>query len=234
MNILVCDDDQEIVEAIRIYLENEGYRVLKASDGVEALQVIEAQPVHLIIMDIMMPRMDGLRATLKIREEANIPIIMLSAKSEDTDKIIGLNMGADDYVTKPFNPLELIARVKSQLRRYTTLGSLETRSNVYQTGGLMIDDESKQVTVDGEEVRFTPVQYKILRLLTANAGRVFSIDEIYNNVWEENAYGADNTPTIAIYSPCLLILFSTAVTTQFSQRLSKKINIISNRSGFTV
>ena len=198
MNILVCDDDREIVEAIRIYLENEGYTVLKASDGLEALQIIESQPVHLIIMDIMMPHMDGLRATIKIREEASIPVIMLSAKAEDTDKIMGLNMGADDYMTKPFNPLELIARVKSQLRRYTTLGSLEFRDSVYQTGGLVIDDESKQVTVDGEEVRLTPVQYKILRLLTANAGRVFPIDEIYAKVWQEDAFGADNTVAVHI------------------------------------
>ena len=202
MNILVCDDDREIVEAIieaiRIYLENEGYTVLKASDGLEALQIIASQPVHLIIMDIMMPRLDGLRATIKIREEANIPVIMLSAKAEDTDKIMGLNMGADDYITKPFNPLELIARVKSQLRRYTTLGSLESRDSLFQTGGLVLDDESKQVTVDGQEVRLTPVQYKILRLLTANAGRVFSIDEIYTKVWQEDAYGADNTVAVHI------------------------------------
>ncbi|MEQ8202013.1 MAG: response regulator transcription factor [Syntrophomonadaceae bacterium] len=198
MNILVCDDDREIVEAIGIYLENEGYTVLKAGNGAEALRIIESQPLHLIIMDIMMPQMDGLRATIKIREDSNIPVIMLSAKSEDTDKIMGLNMGADDYITKPFNPLELIARVKSQLRRYTTLGSLETKSSLYKTGGLVIDDESKQVTVDGEEVRLTPVQYKILRLLAANAGRVFSIDEIYEKVWQENAYGADNTVAVHI------------------------------------
>jgi DNA-binding response OmpR family regulator len=198
MNILVCDDDKEIVEAIRIYLENEGYSVYKAYNGAEALQVLEAEPIHLIIMDIMMPQMDGLQATIKIRAEKNLPVIMLSAKSEDTDKIIGLNMGADDYITKPFNPLELIARVKSQLRRYTNLGSLETKSNIYQTGGLVIDDECKQVTVDGEEVKLTPVQYKILKLLTANAGRVYSIDEIYEKVWQEAAYGADNTVAVHI------------------------------------
>lgn len=198
MNILVCDDDKEICEAITIYLENEGYQVFKASNGLEALEVVEDKVIHLIIMDIMMPQMDGHRATMKIREDKNIPVIMLSAKSEDTDKILGLNMGADDYITKPFNPLELIARVKSQLRRYTTLGSLETKSNFYQTGGLIIDDESKQVTVDGDEVKLTPVQYKILKLLTANVGRVFSIDEIYEKVWKETAFSAENTVAVHI------------------------------------
>jgi DNA-binding response OmpR family regulator len=198
MNILVCDDDKEISEAIRIYLENEGYKVFKAFNGLEALNIIEEHQIQLVIMDIMMPEMDGLRATIKIREDKNIPVIMLSAKSEDTDKIIGLNMGADDYMTKPFNPLELIARVKSQLRRYTTLGSLETKSNVYKTGGLVIDDKSKLVTVDGDEVKLTPVQYKILKLLTANAGRVYSIDEIYEKVWQETAYSAENTVAVHI------------------------------------
>ena len=198
MNILVCDDDKEIVEAIKIYLSNEGYQVFKAYNGLEALTVLEEQEIHLIIMDIMMPQMDGLRATMKIREDKSIPIIMLSAKSEDTDKIIGLNMGADDYLTKPFNPLELIARVKSQLRRYTTLGSLVTKSNVYQTGGLVIDDEQKIITVDGEEVKLTPVQYKILKLLTANAGKVFSINEIYEKVWNEAAFCPENTVAVHI------------------------------------
>jgi len=198
MNILVCDDDKEISEAIRIYLVNEGYKVFKACNGIEALKVVAENEIHLVIMDVMMPQMDGLRATIKIREDKNIPVIMLSAKSEDTDKIIGLNMGADDYITKPFNPLELIARVKSQLRRYTTLGSLETKSNVYKTGGLVIDDESKLVTIDGDEVKLTPVQYKILKLLTANAGRVYSIDEIYEKVWKETAFSADNTVAVHI------------------------------------
>jgi DNA-binding response OmpR family regulator len=165
---------------------------------VEALQAVDENDIHLIIMDVMMPKMDGIRATMKIREEKSIPVIMLSAKSEDTDKIMGLTMGADDYVTKPFNPLELIARVKSQLRRYTTLGSMEIKSQVYRSGGLFIDDESKQVTVDGEEVKLTPVQYKILKLLTANAGRVFSIDEIYENVWNEAAFSAENTVAVHI------------------------------------
>lgn len=198
MNILVCDDDQEILDAIKIYLQNEGYMVFKASNGVEALDVIEENEIHLIIMDVMMPQMDGLRATMKIREENNIPVIMLSAKSEDTDKIMGLNMGADDYITKPFNPLELIARVKSQLRRYTTLGSLATKNNIFKTGGLVIDDESKVITVDGDEVKLTPVQYKILKLLTANAGRVFSIDEIYEKVWKETAFNPENTVAVHI------------------------------------
>ncbi|KJS48399.1 response regulator transcription factor [Desulfosporosinus sp. BICA1-9] len=198
MNILVCDDDKEILDAIKIYLEYEGYKVFKASNGLVALEVIEENEIHLVIMDVMMPQMDGLRATMKIREDKNIPVIMLSAKSEDTDKIIGLNMGADDYITKPFNPLELIARVKSQLRRYTSLGSLETKSNVYKTGELLIDDECKMVTVDGEEVKLTPVQYKILKLLTANAGRVFSIDEIYEKVWKETPFCPENTVAVHI------------------------------------
>lgn len=198
MNILVCDDDKEICEAIKIYLENEGYKVFKASNGLRALEIVEEHVIHLVIMDVMMPQMDGLRATMKIREDKNIPVIMLSAKSEDTDKIMGLNMGADDYVTKPFNPLELIARVKSQLRRYTTLGSLETKTDLYKTGGLVIDDESKCVTVDGEEVKLTPVQYKILKLLTANAGRVYSIDQIYERVWRETAFSAENTVAVHI------------------------------------
>ncbi|HHZ00225.1 MAG TPA: response regulator transcription factor [Tissierellia bacterium] len=198
MNILICDDDKAIVDGIAIYLQNEGYKIFKAYNGLEAIEIVRDNPIHLIIMDVMMPKMDGIRATMKIREENNIPLIMLSAKSEDTDKILGLNMGADDYVTKPFNPLELIARVKSQLRRYTTLGSLETKTNVYKTGGLVVDDESKTVTVDGEEIRLTPVQYKILKLLTANAGRVFSIEEIYEKAWNEPAFNPENTVAVHI------------------------------------
>lgn len=198
MNILVCDDDKAIVDAIGIYLENEGFSVFKAFNGLEAIEWIDRQEIHLVIMDIMMPKMDGIKATRKIREESNIPLIMLSAKTEDYDKILGLNLGADDYITKPFNPLELIARVKSQLRRYTTLGSLETKSNVYKTGGLMIDDESKIITVDGEIVQLTPVQYKILKFLTANAGRVYSIEEIYEKVWNETAFSPENTVSVHI------------------------------------
>ncbi|MEH7113823.1 response regulator transcription factor [Neobacillus niacini] len=198
MNILVCDDDKAIVDAIGIYLENEGYQVFKAYDGIEAIEIVGEQEIQLIIMDIMMPRMDGIRATMKIREDNKIPLIMLSAKSEDYDKILGLNIGADDYITKPFNPLELIARVKSQLRRYTTFGGAETKTNVYKTGGLEIDDERKAITVDGEAVHLTPVQYKIVKLLTANAGRVFSIEEIYEKVWNEPAYSPENTVTVHI------------------------------------
>ncbi|WP_160725908.1 response regulator transcription factor [Bacillus sp. USDA818B3_A] len=198
MNLLVCDDDKEIVDAIGIYLKNEGYQIFKAYNGLEAIDMLKDQEIHLIIMDIMMPKMDGLSATMKIREENNIPLIMLSAKSEDSDKIIGLNLGADDYLTKPFNPLELIARVKSQLRRYTTLGSLETTKNVFRTGELVIDDESKTITVDGEVVHLTPVQYKILKLLTANAGKVFSIEDIYEKVWNETAYSPENTVSVHI------------------------------------
>jgi DNA-binding response OmpR family regulator len=198
LNILICDDDKEILEAITIYLSNEGYTIFKAANGLEALEIVEANEIHLIIMDIMMPKMDGIRATLKLREERNLPIIMLSAKAEETDKILGLNMGADDYITKPFSPLELIARVKSQLRRYTALGSLEAKNSRYKSGGLEIDDEQKLVWVDGEEVKLTPVQYKILQLLTANAGRVFSIEEIYERVWQESPYHAENTVAVHI------------------------------------
>jgi len=198
MNILVCDDDKEIAGAIEIYLRNEGYTVFKAFDGVEALNVVRSQQLHLIIMDVMMPKMDGVQATMKIREEKNIPIIMLSAKSEDYDKITGLNVGADDYITKPFNPLELIARVKSQLRRYVSLGSLEQRKGVYKTGGLEVDDEEKAVRVDGEYVTVTPTEFGILKLLTENAGKVFSMEQIYEHVWNEPAYNPENTVAVHI------------------------------------
>lgn len=198
--ILVCDDDKEIVEAIEIYLCQEGYEVLKAYDGEAALKILKAEQVDLLVMDVMMPRLDGIRATLKIREENNMPIIILSAKSEDADKILGLNVGADDYVTKPFNPLELVARVKSQLRRYTQLGStVKTENNaVYSAGGLSIDDDLKEVTVDGEPVRLTPIEYNILLLLVKNQGKVFSIDQIYENIWNEEAIGVDNTVAVHI------------------------------------
>ena len=200
MNILVCDDDKEIVRAIGIYLKNEGYRVLEAYDGIEALDILRKEEIHLIIMDIMMPRMDGMQATVRIREEKNIPIIMLSAKSEDYDKIGGLGAGADDYVTKPFNPMELIARVKSQLRRYTTLGSMNQPRNekTFQSGGLILNDDTKEVTVDGTEVRLTPTEYRILALLTANAGRVYTIYQIYDAVWEEPAFNPENTVAVHI------------------------------------
>ena len=198
--ILVCDDDREIVEAIEIYLTQEGYEVLKAYDGEEAIQTFKKEHVDLLIMDVMMPRLDGIRATLKIREENSLPIIILSAKSEDADKILGLNIGADDYVTKPFNPLELVARAKSQLRRYTQLGSTvqDEKKEVYEVGGLSINDELKEVTVDGESVRLTPIEYNILLLLVKNQGKVFSIDQIYENIWNEEAIGADNTVAVHI------------------------------------
>ena len=200
INILVCDDDKEIVEAIEIYLSQEGYHILKAYDGEQALKILETEEVHLLLLDVMMPRLDGIRATLKIREKHCIPIIILSAKSEDVDKILGLNVGADDYVTKPFNPLELMARVKSQLRRYTQLGGTakESSERVYVTGGLMINDDLKQVTVDGEPVKLTPIEYNILLLLMKNQGRVFSINQIYESIWNEEAIGADNTVAVHI------------------------------------
>ena len=199
-NVLVCDDDREIVEAIEIYLSQEGHKVLKAYDGEEALKVLDREKVDLLIIDVMMPKLDGIRATLKIREKKNMPIIILSAKSEDADKILGLNVGADDYMTKPFNPLELTARVKSQLRRYTQLGSTIDKSNqaVYAVGGLSIDDEQKEVTVDGEPVRLTPIEYNILLLLVKNQGKVFSIDQIYESIWNEDAIGVDNTVAVHI------------------------------------
>lgn len=197
--ILVCDDDKEIVEAIEIYLTQEGHHILKAYDGEQAIQVLQNNKVNLLIIDVMMPKLDGIRATLKIREENALPIIILSAKSEDADKILGLNVGADDYVTKPFNPLELMARVKSQLRRYTQLGAMtEKKANVYKTGGLEIDDDRKEVMVDGEVVKLTPIEYHILLLLVKNQGRVFSINQIYESIWNEEAIAADNTVAVHI------------------------------------
>lgn len=199
-NILVCDDDKEIVEAIEIYLTQEGYHILKAYDGTEALEILEREEVHLLLLDVMMPKLDGIRATLKIREQNSIPIIILSAKSEDADKILGLNVGADDYVTKPFSPLELVARVKSQLRRYTQLGGTaqNEKDKIYAVGGLRINDDLKEVTVDGELVRLTPIEYNILLLLMKNQGRVFSINQIYEMIWNEEAIGADNTVAVHI------------------------------------
>ena len=198
-NILVCDDDKEIVDAIEIYLQQEGYHILKAYDGEQALQVLKECEIHLLIIDVMMPKLDGIRATLKIREESSIPIIILSAKSEDADKILGLNIGADDYVTKPFNPLELVARVKSQLRRYTQLGNAaEGSKRVYQVGGLIINDDLKEVLVDEEPVKLTPIEYNILLLLVRNQGKVFSINQIYESIWNEDAIGADNTVAVHI------------------------------------
>mgnify|MGYP000464481969 FL=1 len=197
--ILVCDDDKDIVEAISIYLEQEGHQILKAYDGQQALLVLQKNEVDLLIIDVMMPKLDGIRATLKIREEHSLPII-LSAKSEDADKILGLNVGADDYVTKPFSPLELIARVRSQLRRYTQLGAAVSceSQHIYTTGGLTVNDDQKEVQVDGETLRLTPIEYNILLLLIKNQGRVFSINQIYENIWNEEAIAADNTIAVHI------------------------------------
>ena len=199
-NILVCDDDKEIVDAIDIYLSQEGYHILKAYDGLQAIEIMKKEEVHLILLDIMMPNLDGIRATRKIRETSSVPIIMLSAKSEEVDKITGLNIGADDYVTKPFTPMELMARVNSQLRRYTQLGNLATEEKeaVYVCGGLVVNDDLKTVTVDGEPVKLTPIEYNILVLLIKNQGKVFSIEQIYENIWNEEAIGADNTVAVHI------------------------------------
>ena len=199
LNILVCDDDKEIVEAIQIYLENEGYHLFCAYDGEQAIKILEKEEIHLLIIDVMMPKMDGIRATLKIRETSSIPIIILSAKTEDTDKILGLNVGADDYLAKPFNPLELVARVKSQLRRYTKLGAIAgDNKSIFSVGGLVINDELKEVKIDGETVKLTPIEYNILLLLVKNQGKVFSINQIYENIWNEDAIGADNTVAVHI------------------------------------
>ena len=201
-NILVVDDDKEIVESIEIFLRNEGYNVYKAYNGVEALDILVNKEVHLILMDIMMPKLDGIKATIKIREEKNIPIILVSAKSEDMDKIMGLNIGADDYITKPFNLLELIARVKSNLRRYITLGTYNNENinnkEVLISGGLELNTSTKEVKVDGQVVKVTPIEFKILNLLLANKGRVFSIDEIYEKVWNEESFNVENTVAVHI------------------------------------
>ena len=195
-NVLVVDDDKEITEAIEIYLTNEGYNVFKANDGIEALEIIKNNEVHLVLLDIMMPKMNGTRVTVKIREKLEIPIIMLSAKSEDTDKVMGLNLGADDYITKPFNPLELIARVNSQIRRYTRFSNFKKKEDEIVIGTLILDKAAKRVSVEGEEVKLTPIELKILTLFMENEGRVFSIEEIYERVWNEPAYNVD---TVAVH-----------------------------------
>ena len=198
-NILVCDDDKEIVDAIEIYLSQEDFRIYKAYDGVEALDIIRKTKISLAIVDIMMPKMDGMRMVMELRKFSSIPVIFLSAKSEDSDKILGLNIGADDYVTKPFNPLELVARVKSNLRRYTTLGSMEDKENIYKTGGLVIDDNSKECFVDGERIRLTPIEYNILEFLVKNKGKVYSINQIYQSIWQDTgSFAADNTIAVHI------------------------------------
>ena len=199
-NILAVDDDKEIVKAIEIYLGKENYKVYKAYDGEEALEQIKNNEIHLVILDIMMPKKDGLETLEEIRKERNIPVIMLSAKSEDIDKINGLNIGADDYVTKPFNPIELIARVNALIRRYTKFGAIEEHDNkkLIKSGGLVIDDELKRVMVDGIEVKLTPTEYNILKFLTENKGKVFSIEEIYTNVWNGECYAAENVIAVHI------------------------------------
>ena len=199
-NLLVVDDDKEIVGAIEIYLKNEGYKIFKAYDGEEALNIINNNEIHLVILDIMMPKKDGLETLEEIRKDKSIPVILLSAKSEDYDKIGGLNSGADDYITKPFNPLELIARVNSVLRRYVKLGSIKKEENkkIYQTGELIVDDETKKVIVDGKEVKLTATEFNILKFLIQNKGKVYSIPEIYENVWKEEGFGAENIIAVHI------------------------------------
>ena len=198
MNVLVVDDDREIVDSISIFLSGEGYRALKAYDGIEALEILSENEVHLMILDVMMPKLDGIKTLMKLRESRNIPVILLSAKSEDNDKIFGLTAGADDYVTKPFNPSELMARVRSQLRRYTTLGSIGKQNGEIVIDGLCVNTESRTVKVDGEDVRLTPIEYKILELLVRNRGRVFSADDIYSNVWNEQTVVGDNTIAVHV------------------------------------
>ena len=197
ISILVCDDDKEIVDAVGIYLKQEGYRVLKAYNGYQALEMLERYKVHLILLDIMMPDIDGIQVTRLLREKSGVPIILLTAKALDEDKIYGLQAGADDYITKPFNPREMVARVNSLIRRYTQLGAIAGQgSNIYKTGGLILDDEKKRVIVDGKSVKLTPLEYNILLFLMKNQGKVFSINEIYENIWNEEAFGADNTVAV--------------------------------------
>jgi DNA-binding response OmpR family regulator len=198
-NILICDDDKDIVSALDIYLTSEGYKTFKAYDGLEALKIVDREDIQLVLLDVMMPGLDGIRTTAKLRESKNIPIILLTAKSEDSDKILGLNIGADDYITKPFNPIEVIARVKSQLRRYTTLGGRErTEDNVIRNGGIAMDDGAKSVTVDGESVSLTPIEYNILKLLLKSPGRVYSTSQIYEQVWNDPSLGSENTVAVHI------------------------------------
>ena len=197
-NILICDDERDIVSALKIYLASEGYTLFEAYTGREALEIAHKHELHLILMDIMMPEMDGISATAKLREECNVPIILLTAKSEDTDKVLGLNVGADDYITKPFNPIEVLARVRSQLRRYTTLGGLEQKPSKLVIGGIVLDDETKAVTVDSEPVNLTPIEYNILLLLMRHPGRVYSSAQIYEQVWNETAFGSEGAVAVHI------------------------------------
>ena len=197
-NVLVCDDEKDIVSALKIYLTSDGYQVLEAYNGKEAIEIVEKNEVHLVLMDIMMPIMDGIQAMVKIRELSNVPVILLTAKSEDTDKILGLTVGADDYVTKPFNPVELQARVKSQLRRYMQLGSGNKVIGKSRMGGIELDDRAKEVTLDGEKVNLTRTEYDILKLLLEHPGEVFSPNQIYERVWKDNPYGTENTVAVHI------------------------------------
>ncbi|MCH5299073.1 MAG: response regulator transcription factor [Ruminococcus sp.] len=197
-NILICDDEQDIVNALKIYLSNPSYTLFEAHNGNEALEVIASEEIHLVLMDIMMPQLDGISAMVKLRETSNVPVILLTAKSEDTDKILGLNVGADDYITKPFNPVEVAARVRSQLRRYMQLGGSVLQEDSYIVGGIELNDRTKTVTLDGDEVNLTPKEYDILKLLISNAGRVYSPKEIYAEVWKESPFGSENTVAVHI------------------------------------
>lgn len=197
-NVLVCDDEKDIVSALKIYLTSEGYHVFEACNGKEAVEVVESQEIHLVLMDIMMPVMDGIQAMVKIREKSNVPVILLTAKGEDTDKVLGLTVGADDYVTKPFNPVELQARVKSQLRRYMLLGSGNQSIGKARMGGIEMDDKAKEVTLDGEKVNLTRTEYDILKLLMDHPGEVFSPNQIYEKVWKDNPFGTENTVAVHI------------------------------------
>ena len=197
-NILICDDEKDIVSALKIYLTAEGYHTFEASNGRQALEMIESAEIHLILMDIMMPELDGITATARLREKYNIPVILLTAKSEDTDKVLGLNIGADDYITKPFNPVEMLARVKAHLRRYACLGGMEKSPDRLLIGGIALDDHGKKVTLDGEIVPLTPTEFDILKLLMENSGRVFSSKDIYRRVWNDNAFGAEGTVAVHI------------------------------------
>ena len=196
--ILICDDEKDIVRALKIYLEAEGYETLSAYSGGEALKLLDKEEIHLVLLDVMMPGMDGISALSRIREKSNVPVIFLTAKSEDSDKILGLNLGADDYVTKPFNPVELLARVRSQLRRYLKLGGTAQREDLLTISGISLDDRSKEVRVDGEAVSLTPREYDILKLLMQNPGKVFSPRELYRLVWQEEPYGAESTVAVHI------------------------------------
>ena len=197
-NILICDDEKDIVSALKIYLEAEGYHCFTAANGQEALNIAGREDIHLILMDIMMPVLDGISAMVQLRQESNVPVILLTAKGEDTDKVLGLNVGADDYITKPFNPVEMLARVRSQLRRYMQLGGGELKSGLLSLGGITLDDRSKEVRVDGEPVSLTPTEYEILRLLLQHPGQVFSPSTIYRRVWNDEPYGAESTVAVHI------------------------------------